>query len=112
MIGEPVALTIRRNIERPAAALLKAFRGAPSGFVTDAYNGQGCLDHGIKPIEAAMKICGPALTCFCSPTDNLAAMAVLDFARKGDIAKPKASITRSTCCGNAPSSSSNPASRK
>ena len=27
MIGEPVALTIRRNIERPAAALLKAFRG-------------------------------------------------------------------------------------
>ena len=85
MIGEPVALTIRRNFERPAAALLKAFRGAPTGFVTDAHNGQGCLDHGIKPIEAAMKICGPALTCFCSPTDNLAAMAVLDFARKGDI---------------------------
>ena len=85
MIGEPVALTIRRNFERPAAALLKQFRGAASGFVTDAYNGQGCLDHGIKPIDAAMKICGPALTCFCSPTDNLAAMAVLDFARKGDI---------------------------
>ena len=85
MIGEPVALTIRRNIERPAAALLKAFRGAPSGFVTDAYNGQGCLYHGIKPIDGKMKICGPALTCFCSPTDNLAAMAVLDFARKGDI---------------------------
>lgn len=54
MIGEPVALTIRRNFERPAAALLKAFRGAPNGFVTDAYNGQGYLHHGIKPIAAAM----------------------------------------------------------
>ena len=85
MIGEPVALTIRRNFERPAAALLKAFRGAPSGFVTDAHNGQGCLDYRIKPISPKMVICGPALTCLCSPTDNLAAMAALDFARKGDI---------------------------
>ncbi len=85
MIGEPVALTIRRNFERPDAALLKAFRGAPTGFVTDAHNGQGCLDYRIKPIDPKMKICGPALTCLCSPTDNLAAMAVLDFARKGDV---------------------------
>lgn len=85
MIGDPVALTIRRKFERPDAALLKAFRGAPSGFVTDAHNGQGCLDHHIKPIDSRMKICGPALTCLCSPTDNLAAMAALDFARKGDI---------------------------
>ena len=85
MIGEPVSLTIRRNLERPSAATLKAFRGVPTGFVTDAHNGQGCLDHHIKPIDLKMKICGPALTCFCSPTDNLAAMAALDFARKGDI---------------------------
>ena len=85
MIGEPVSLTVRRNFERPSAATLKVFRGAPTGFVTDAYNGQGCLDHHIKPIDQKMKICGPALTCFCSPTDNLAAMAALDFARKGDI---------------------------
>ena len=85
MIGEPVALTIRRNFARPDAKLLKAFRGAPSGFVTDAHNGQGCLDYRIKPIDAKMKLCGPALTCYCSPTDNLAAMAALDFAKKGDI---------------------------
>lgn len=85
MIGEPVALTIRRKFERPPAALLKAFRGAPSGYVTDAYNGQGCLDHHIKPIAARMTVCGPALTCLCSPTDNLAAMAALDYARKGDV---------------------------
>ncbi len=85
MIGEPVALTIRRNFERPAAQLLRAYRGAPTGFVTDSHNGQGCLDYRIKPIDPSMTICGPALTCYCSPTDNLAAMAALDFAKKGDV---------------------------
>ena len=85
MIGEPVALTIRRNFERPAAQLLRAYRGAPTGFVTDSHNGQGCLDYRIKPIDPSMTVCGPALTCYCSPTDNLAAMAALDFAKKGDV---------------------------
>lgn len=85
MIGEPVALTIRRDFQRPAAKLLRAYRGAPTGFVTDAHNGQGCLDYRIKPIDPSMTVCGPALTCYCSPTDNLAAMAALDFAKKGDV---------------------------
>jgi len=85
MIGEPVALTIRRRVERPAARLVGAFRGQPSGFVTDAYNGAGCLEHGIKPLEPAMTLCGPALTAKCAPGDILAAMAILDYAKKGDV---------------------------
>ena len=85
MIGDPVMLTIRRNIERPAKALLKSFDGMPTGFVTDAYNGKGCLDFEIKPLMPAMTFHGPALTAFCRPMDNLAAMAMLDFARKGDV---------------------------
>ncbi len=85
MIGEPVALTIRRSIERPPARLLGTFRGAPSGFVTDAYNGAGCLDHGIKPLEPEMTIYGPAITAKCAPGDILAAMAILDYARQGDV---------------------------
>jgi hypothetical protein len=44
MIGDPVALTVRRTIERPDASLVDAFRHAPTGFITDAFNGQGCLD--------------------------------------------------------------------
>ena len=85
MIGDPVMLTIRRNIERPAKALLKSFDGMPTGFVTDAYNGKGCLDFAIKPLMPAMAFHGPAITAFCGPMDNLAAMAVLDFAKKGDV---------------------------
>jgi 4-hydroxy-4-methyl-2-oxoglutarate aldolase len=85
MIGDPVMLTIRRNIERPSEALLKSFDGMPTGFVTDAYNGKGCLDFEIKPLMPAMTFHGPAITAFCGPMDNLAAMAILDFAKEGDV---------------------------
>ncbi len=85
MIGEPVALTVRKHIERPSKALLKAFTGKPTGYVTDAYNGAGCLDTAIKPLESRMRFCGPAVTAFCGPMDNLAAMAILDFVSKGDV---------------------------
>ena len=85
MIGDPVMLTIRRNIERPSKALLKSFEGMPTGFVTDAYNGKGCLDFEIKPLMPAMTFHGPAITAFCGPMDNLAAMAILDFAKQGDV---------------------------
>lgn len=85
MIGEPIALSIRRRIQRPAPPVLRAFRGAPTGFVTDAFNGRGCLDFRIKPLVPEMTLCGPAVTALCSPGDILAAMAILDFVKKGDV---------------------------
>lgn len=85
MIGDPVSLTIRRNIERPSKALMKAFADQPTGFVTDAYNGKGCLDYEIKPLTSDMRFSGSAVTAYCGPMDNLAAMAVLDFVKKGDV---------------------------
>lgn len=85
MIGEPIALSVRKHIERPSRALLKAFMHKPTGYVTDACNGAGCLDVTIKPLQAHMRFCGPAVTAFCGPMDNLAAMAVLDFVAKGDV---------------------------
>ncbi len=85
MIGDPVALTIRRKFERPSKSVMKAFEGMPSGFVTDAWNGKGCLDFGIKPLLPDMGFSGSAITAYCGPMDNLAAMAILDFAKKGDV---------------------------
>jgi regulator of RNase E activity RraA len=85
MIGDPVALTVRKKIARPSAALTRAFKGAPTGFVTDAFNSGGCLDHRIKPLTPDMYCCGPAVTALCSPGDLLAVMAILDFVKKGDV---------------------------
>ncbi|HVY05979.1 MAG TPA: 4-hydroxy-4-methyl-2-oxoglutarate aldolase [Burkholderiales bacterium] len=85
MIGDPVALTIRRKFERPSKSVMKAFDGMPTGFVTDAHNGKGCLDCAIKPLLPTMRFSGSAITAYCGPMDNLAAMAILDFAKKGDV---------------------------
>ena len=85
MVGDPVALTIRRTIPRPSAEAIAAFARQPTGYITDAFNGKGCLDYRIKPLAENMAFCGPAITAFCGPMDNLAAMAVLDVAKPGDV---------------------------
>jgi len=58
MIGDPVALTVRRRIQRPSGALLGAFKGAPTGFVTDAQNGKGCMDFRVKPLTPRCMFAG------------------------------------------------------
>ena len=85
MIGDPVALTIRRKTQRPTKRLLEKFRGRPTGFITDARNGGGCMDYTIKPLVPEMRFCGPAATVFCPPMYVLAAMASLDFVKPGDV---------------------------
>lgn len=85
MIGDPIALTIRRNISRAKPELLGRFQNQPTGFVTDAFNGKGCLDYRIKPLDKSFAFCGSAITAFCGPMDNLAAMAALDVAKPGDV---------------------------
>ncbi len=85
MIGDPVALLIRRNILRAGPELLAQFQNQPTGFVTDAYNGKGCLDYRIKPLDENFAFFGSAITAYCGPMDNLGAMAALDVAKPGDV---------------------------
>ena len=85
MIGDPIALQIREKIKRPSKQLIKRFKCYPTTYIADAQNGAGCLIPAIKPLDDAMKVCGPAITTFCGPQDNLGAMAILDFAKEGDV---------------------------
>ncbi len=85
MIGDPVALTIRRKIKRPPKSLVRAFEGAETGFIADAQNGKGALDHRIKPLTDDMRFCGVAVTALNGPRDLLANMAMLDFVQPGDV---------------------------
>ena len=41
MIEEPKPLTIKKNWKRPSKKQLKAFENIPTGFVTDALDGEG-----------------------------------------------------------------------
>jgi 4-hydroxy-4-methyl-2-oxoglutarate aldolase len=85
MIGDPVALKIRRTFKRPPAALVRAFATAQTSFIADAMQGMNCLHYSIKGLNIKQKFCGVAVTALNGPRDNLAAMAMLDVAQKGDV---------------------------
>jgi len=86
MIKEPPLLTIRRRFERPAKALVEAFAGIPTGYLVDAMDGRGCLDHTIRPLFAGQApLLGVAMTCDAGPADNLALFGALDAAQAGDV---------------------------
>ncbi|MEO8753046.1 MAG: RraA family protein [Casimicrobiaceae bacterium] len=76
----------RKNVARPAKALVDALRGTPTGFLVDAMGGSGALDYRIKPaISEQNTFCGAALTCDAGPADNLALLAALESIQPGDV---------------------------
>ena len=85
MIEDPVALTIRRTIQRAPKELVAAFAGAETGMVADAANGCGALHHSIKPLDPGHAFSGTAVTTGQNPGDLLGAMAMLDFVEPGDV---------------------------
>jgi len=85
MIEEPPLLTVKRRFVRPSPAALKGFRGVPTSVVCDAQAGRGGMHWRVKPLEEGAGVVGPALTCWCGPCDNLAALAALELAKPGDV---------------------------
>lgn len=85
MIGDPVALVIRRKIERAPQRLVRRIATAQTSFIADAQQGFGCLHYSIKGLTPKQKFAGTALTASGGPRDNLAAMAMLDYIKKGDV---------------------------
>ncbi len=84
MIEEPPLLTVARNIERPSAAEIEAFRGVPLSFLCDAMGGDGALDWRIKPISGT-SLLGVALTCQCGPADVLPLTTAVAMCQPGDV---------------------------
>ncbi|MEK9594432.1 MAG: RraA family protein [Rhodospirillaceae bacterium] len=86
MIEGPPILTIRRSLTRVDATLLSGFQDAMTGHLVDAMDGRGALDRAVKPHDPARaSICGPALTVFCYPADNLALLAACAQVQPGDV---------------------------
>ncbi len=85
MIGDPPVVTLKREFSRPSEAQCTAFEGVPTGFVVDAQNGQGALDHRIKPLWPQSTFAGPAVTAHCGPRDNLGVFVALEIAQAGDV---------------------------
>lgn len=86
MIKDPPLLTIRKSWARPDARLVAKLAGAQTGHIVDALIGRGALDAAIKPLDPAHSaFVGPALTVESFADDNLAILAAMSFAKKGDV---------------------------
>jgi 4-hydroxy-4-methyl-2-oxoglutarate aldolase len=84
-MANPPVLTVRRHFPRPAEALVKRLGEAPSGWVVDSNGRRGALDYRIRPLTAAKRFCGVALTVWSRARDNLAPYAAIQFAKPGDV---------------------------
>jgi 4-hydroxy-4-methyl-2-oxoglutarate aldolase len=89
MIEEPKPLTIKKEWKRPSREQIKAFQNMPSGFVTDALDGQGALSINIKPVgdgrDINCVVVGAAVTAGNNAADIMGTLAALNFIQENDI---------------------------
>jgi len=78
---------VRANtkFERPEPALIEQLAAYPSATIHEAQGRLGALSSSIKPVDAAMSLCGPAFTVRCAPRDNLMLQVAIAYAQPGDV---------------------------
>ena len=64
---------------------LRGLRELGAATVHEAQCGTGALDSGMKPIDASMRVAGPAFTVDARPADNLMLHYAMLKARPGDV---------------------------
>ncbi len=89
MIEEPKPLTIKKNWQRPSKTQLKAFENIPTGFVTDALDGEGTLSMDIKPVgdgrDINCVVVGAAVTAGNNAADIMGTLAALNYIQEDDV---------------------------
>jgi 4-hydroxy-4-methyl-2-oxoglutarate aldolase len=77
--------TIRAEIERPDADLIRRAARIPSATLHEAGGRIGVLPREIKPVGRGMRLCGPAVTVHSPGGDNLWLHRALYVAQAGDV---------------------------
>ncbi|MFC5830981.1 4-carboxy-4-hydroxy-2-oxoadipate aldolase/oxaloacetate decarboxylase [Nonomuraea insulae] len=77
MTSQPISRSDRDLIARLASY--------SAATIHEAQGRAGALDSDIKPIDAAMELCGPAFTVVCAPRDNLMLQVAISYAAPGDV---------------------------
>lgn len=78
-------MTVHTDFARPAPALVDALRGQSPATLHEALGRRGAMPFPIKPLYPGMRVCGPALTVSCGPTDNLMIHIAVALAKPGDV---------------------------
>ena len=77
--------TIVRAIERADAAAVRTLWQLGVATVHEAQGRTGLMRPYMRPVYAAAKVAGPAITVSCQPGDNLMIHAALDLCQAGDV---------------------------
>ena len=80
-----IGLRVLATVDRPAANVVKAFVGLPTGNVCDANGRQGAMHHTIKPLDPTWAFAGTAITVNARPVDNLIVYQAMKLAQPGDV---------------------------
>ncbi|MSO92566.1 MAG: 4-carboxy-4-hydroxy-2-oxoadipate aldolase/oxaloacetate decarboxylase [Rhodospirillales bacterium] len=78
-------MAVNKNFPRPDAELITAFRTIGASTIFEAAGKKGAMPFSIKPLYPGMKVCGPALTVFSPPGDNLMLHYAISIAKPGDV---------------------------
>lgn len=78
-------MTVHKDFARPDAATLEALRAQSPATLHEAMGKKGAMGYPIKPLFPGMRLCGPALTVSCGPTDNLMIHIAVALAKPGDV---------------------------
>jgi 4-hydroxy-4-methyl-2-oxoglutarate aldolase len=74
-----------RTVPRPAADLVAALGECGAATVSEAMGRAGLMRPYLRPIYAAARAAGPAVTVLCQPGDNMMIHASIETCRQGDV---------------------------
>lgn len=78
-------MIVHADLERPTETEIEVLSALPPVTLHEVTGQKGAMPGRIKPIYPGMRVCGPALTVDCKPSDNLATHAAVAAARPGDV---------------------------
>ena len=78
-------MTVIHDFARPAQDLIDAFRNQSPATLHEAMGRKAALPFPIKPLYPGMRVCGPAVTVACGPTDNLMIHVAMALTKPGDV---------------------------
>lgn len=76
---------VKTRIERADPALVAELAQYGTATIHEAQGRLGALSSGLKPVDRAMSLCGPAFTVQCAPRDNIMLQVAIAYARAGDV---------------------------
>jgi len=100
VIKDPPLLKIRRFSRTFELESLASIQGIPLGYLVDAMDGRGAMEHRIRLLEGFPKesrLLGTALTCHCGPGDNLGLFGAVAEAQPGDVIVAATDSFEGTC---------------